>query len=79
MPLNIRDEQVNHLAVALARRLGLTKTDAVRVALENELRRLDRAVPLKDRLHSIQDRIQERPATGQEADKRFYDDLNEPS
>jgi len=77
MPLNIRSEEVNRLAERLAARRGLNKTDAVKLALENELRRLDEAVPLKDRLRPIQDRMQKRPLTGLAADKAFYDELND--
>ena len=62
MPFNIRSEEVNRLAERSAARKGLNKTDAVKLALENELRRLEEAVPLKDRLRRIQDRSQRRPA-----------------
>jgi hypothetical protein len=44
MPLNIRDETVNKLAERLAARKRMNKTEAVRAALENELRRLDEAI-----------------------------------
>jgi antitoxin VapB len=73
VPLNIRNEAVNQLAKKLAARKHLNKTDAVKLALENELRRLDEAMPLRDRLRPLQDRIVARPATGLEADKSFYD------
>lgn len=76
MPLNIRSEVVNQLADRLAARKHMNKTDAVRTALENELRRLDEAVPLRDRLRPLQDRVLSRPATGLEADKAFYDELS---
>ncbi|HXT79626.1 MAG TPA: type II toxin-antitoxin system VapB family antitoxin [Acetobacteraceae bacterium] len=76
MALNIRSEAVNQLAERLAARKHINKTDAVKLALENELRRLDEALPLRERLRPIQDRILARPATGQEADKAFYDDLS---
>jgi antitoxin VapB len=76
MPLNIRNEIVNQLAERLAARIQVNKTDAVRMALENELRRLDEAVPLRDRLRPIQQRVLSRPATGLEADKEFYDELS---
>jgi antitoxin VapB len=76
MPLNIRSEVVNQLAEKLAARKQVTKTDAVRTALENELRRLDEAIPLRARLRPLQDRVSRRPATGLEADKAFYDELN---
>ena len=76
MPLNIRSEVVNQLADQLAARKHMSKTDAVRTALENELRRLDEAVPLRDRLRPLQDRVLSRPDTGLEADKAFYDELS---
>ena len=76
MPLNIRNEAVNQLAEKLAARKHVNKTEAVRQALENELRRLDDAVPLRERLRPLQQRILARPLTGLDADKAFYDDLS---
>lgn len=76
MPLNIRNEHVNQLAESLANRLRLTKTEAVRVALENELHRLDRSVPLRERVRPLQERVQKWPKTGLQADKEFFDDLS---
>jgi antitoxin VapB len=76
MPLNIRSEVVNQLAERLAARKHTNKTEAVRMALENELHRLDETVPLRERLRPLQDRVLRRPATGLEADKAFYDELS---
>ena len=76
MPLNIRSEIVNRLAERLAARRQVNKTEAVRIALQNELRRLDEAVPLRDRIRPLQARVLRRPATGMEADKAFYDALS---
>ncbi len=76
MSLNIRSEAVDRLAESLAARTGTTKTDAVARALRNELQRLDDATPLRERLRPIQTRVMSRPATGLEADKAFYDDLD---
>jgi len=76
VPLNIRNEAVNQLAKKLAARRHLNKTEAVRVALENELRRIEEARPLRERLRLLQDRVLARPATGLAADKAFYDDLS---
>jgi antitoxin VapB len=76
MRLNIRDEIVNQLAERLAARRQVNKTEAVRIALQNELRRLDKAVPLRDRVRLLQERVLSRPATGMEADKAFYDELS---
>ena len=76
MPLNIRSEEVNCLADELARRTHLSKTDAVKQALRNELDRIDRSVPLRVRLRPLQERIMSFPPTGLEADKSFYDELS---
>ena len=76
MALNIRNEAVNQLAKKLAERKHMNKTDAVKLALENELRRIDEALPLRKRLRPLQDRVLARPATGLEADKAFYDELS---
>lgn len=76
MPLNIRSEEVNRLAKKLAACKRINKTQAVKLALEGELRRIREAMPLRERLRPLQRRILARPATGLEADKRFYDELN---
>jgi antitoxin VapB len=76
MPLNIRSDTVNALAERLAARKNINKTEAVRLALTHELRRLDEAVPLRERLLPLQERVLARPATGLEADKAFYDELS---
>jgi len=76
VPLNIRNEAVNQLARKLAARKHLNKTEAVKVALENELRRIEEALPLRERLRPLQQRVLARPATGLEADKAFYDELS---
>ena len=76
MPLNIRNEAVNQLAKKLAARKHVNKTEAVKVALKNELRRIEEALPLRERLRPLQQRVLARPATGLEADKAFYDELS---
>ena len=77
MPLNIRSEEVNRLADRLAARTRLSKTEVVKRALESELRRVEDAVPLRERLRPLQDRILARPATGLVADTAFYDALSD--
>ena len=76
MPLNIRNEEVNRLAKKLAARKHMTKTEAVKLALENELRRLDEVRPLRERIRPLQQRVLARQATGLDADKAFYDELS---
>jgi antitoxin VapB len=77
MPLNIRSEDGNQLAERLAARTRVAKTEAVRTALVNELRRVETAVPLRERIRGIQARVLARPATGLEVDKVFYDALSD--
>jgi len=70
MPLNIRSEEVNQLAEQLAHRTRLNKTEAVKMALRNELQRLAASLPLRERLRPLQDRVLARPATGMRATRR---------
>jgi antitoxin VapB len=76
MPLNIRNEQVNQLAEKLAAQKRVSKTEAVRIALENELRRDSEALPLWNRLKPLRERIAAYPDSGLPADKAFFDDLS---
>ena len=70
MSLYIRDPKVNQLADELMHRLGAkTKTEAVRVALENELKRASAELTLEERVRKIQDRV---AALGP-ADPDFYE------
>ena len=71
MALHIRDEETERLVRSLSslRKVGLT--DAVRHAVENELKR----IPLRERIRPIQDRIAAMPKTGLKADKAFFDAL----
>lgn len=58
MSLYIRDDKVDELANEVMRRLGTkTKTEAVRVALENELKRTGEKLSLAERIKPLQDRI----------------------
>lgn len=61
MAPNTRSEEMKRLAKRHAERKGPNKTDAVKLALEDELGRLEDVVPLKDRLRPIQERVQMRP------------------
>jgi antitoxin VapB len=76
MPLNIRSEEVNTLAEKLAARTRLNKTAAVKLALENELRRAEEAIPLWERLKPLREKIAAYPDTGLAADRAFFDDLS---
>jgi hypothetical protein len=53
MPRNIRNEEVNRLAEQLAAIKHVTKTDAVMLALKQELRRALETVPLIERIKNF--------------------------
>jgi antitoxin VapB len=77
MSLYIRDPKVNQLADELMHRLGAkTKTQAVRVALENELKRASAELTLEERVRKIQDRVAALgPADPDFDEKAFMDDM----
>ena len=77
MPLHIRDEATTQLVRTLAKRKRIGLTEAVRLAVQNELRRAEEAVPLRERIAAIRRTITTRPLTGEQTDKAFFDDLND--
>jgi antitoxin VapB len=76
MHLNESDEEVDRLAETLASLARVSKAEAVRMALANELQRRQASRPLRERIKPIQDRIASYPSTGLEADKAYFDELN---
>jgi len=76
MPLYIKDETTTQLVNRLAKLRGLTKQDAVRSAVEAELLRAKEAVPLRDRFAALRNAHPLPPATGDVADKAFFDELS---
>lgn len=76
MPLNIRNEEVNALATKLAARKHISKTEAVKLALEKELRQTDEEVPLWERLRPLREKMATYEKTGFKADKAFFDELS---
>lgn len=79
MPLFIKDDVTAGLVARLASLRGLSKQDAVKLAVQAELDRDARTVPLRDRLAALRATHALPPATGAIADKSFFDSLsNEP-
>ena len=76
MPLYIKDDATAELVTQLAKLRGLTKQDAVRLAVRAELDRAQSAVPLRARVQALRMAHPLPPATGQAADKAFFDDLS---
>lgn len=75
MAFHIRDPKTDALVRELATKRGIGLTDAVREAVENELRRERQKIPVMERLKPLFDEIDAMPKTGLEADKAFYDSL----
>jgi antitoxin VapB len=76
MPLYIRDDATADLVAQLAKERGITKQDAVRLAVTAELKRAQNAKPLRERIRQWREANPLPPPTGLHADKAFFDDLS---
>jgi antitoxin VapB len=76
MPLYIKDEATTQLVNELARQRGLTKQAAVRLAVQAELDRAAQAETLRVRMAHLWQAQPLPPATGEAADKAFFDQLS---
>jgi antitoxin VapB len=76
MAFNVKDEKTDAAVRRLAQLTGKSLTDAVRLACENEYRRLKATRPLSERLAAIAERAARYKRTGRRADKAFYDRLS---
>ncbi|ODT51211.1 type II toxin-antitoxin system VapB family antitoxin [Devosia sp. 63-57] len=76
MAFYVRDEATDDAVRKLARLTGQSLTVTVRHAVEAEYARRKQAVPLMERLKPLVDRYQAFPASGQQADKVFFDALS---
>lgn len=73
--LYIKDPEANALAEELARRRGLTKTAAVKLALQHELDEVNRR-STREKMLALWERHPLPAPAGPIADKAFYDDLS---
>jgi len=76
MPLYIKDDTTAALVTQLASKCGISKQAAVRQAVEAALRRMDQAVPLRERIGAWRRQHPMPEPTGQKADKAFFDELS---
>jgi antitoxin VapB len=76
MPFHVRDDETDRLVRKLARAKGLGLTDAVKLAVRNELQRETQITPLRDRLRKIPAPLADYRPTGKRADKKFFDELS---
>lgn len=75
MAFHVRDEETDRLVRELANKRGIGITEAVRTAVESELAKEEPS--LWERSADIRARVQSWGSTGLEADKAFYDSLND--
>lgn len=76
MPLTIKDDMTAHLVARLATLRGLSKQDAVRLAVQAELDRVVSAM-LRERLAQLRAIGPLPPSTGRISDKAFFDELSD--
>ncbi len=76
MPLYIKDDETARLVAKLAALRGVSKREAVRMAVQAELDRAAEAIPLRERFAALRRAHPLPPRTGQTADKAFFDELS---
>lgn len=76
MAFHIRDKETDRLVRALARRKGLGLTDAVKLAVQQEMASAQDQPPLRERLRALAKEIAAYPDTDKTVDKAFYDELS---
>jgi antitoxin VapB len=76
MPLFIKDDSTAALVAQLATLRGISKQDAVKLAVTAELNRVAEEIPLRERLAAFRASHPLPPLTGLVADKAFFDDLS---
>jgi len=77
MPLYIKDDAIADLVAQLAKLRGLTKQEALCLAVQAELDRAKAAIPLQQRAAALRAAHPLPPANGQIADKGFFDNRSE--
>lgn len=77
MAIHLREPSTDEAVRKLASRLGVSLTEAIRMAAVNELARTEgRTKTLAARIGRIQKRVAGFAATGAVADKAFFDELS---
>jgi antitoxin VapB len=74
---HVRDPETDRLVRELATREGVGLTEAVKLAVREKLEAAKRAPSLWERVRPLQEALARYPRTGLEADKAFYDSLDD--
>jgi antitoxin VapB len=77
MPFHIRNRETEKLTRKLARTARMGLTEAVHMAVANELERRQQAVPLWERTADLRARVRARVKDSRPVDKAFRDSLYE--
>ena len=76
MPLYIKDDATARVVAEFAKLRGVSKQDAVKLAVQDALDHAAEAVPLRDRFAALRKAHKLPAATGKVADKTFFDELS---
>lgn len=76
MPFHVRDNETDALVRELARRRGVGLTEAVKLAVRNELQREAAQEPLRERLRKIAEPLAAYENRDGKPDKEFFDWLS---
>jgi antitoxin VapB len=76
VPLYIKDDKTAALVAQLAQLHGLSKQDAVRMAVEAALHKAAEQIPVEARLRRLWSENPLPALTGKRANKAFFDDLS---
>jgi antitoxin VapB len=76
MAIHVRDPKTDSMVRELARKKGCGITEAIQLAVAEELKRERERTPLRERIRALQDEVARYPETGLKADKAFFDELS---
>jgi antitoxin VapB len=76
MAFHVRDKKTDALVRELARKRGLGLTEAIKLAVTNELDRQNDRESLWDRTRRLRQEVATSGKNGPKADKAFFDELS---
>ncbi len=77
MAFSVRDKATDAAVRELARLKGKGLTETIREVVEKEIEQARKEVPLIEKIKALQEEVARYPRTGLEADKAFFDSLND--
>lgn len=77
MAFHVRDGETDQLVRSLALKSGTGLTEAIKIAVKNELRRLEQQKPLRERLEPILARTRGRRIDDGRTHKQYWDEMSD--